>query len=87
MFQKGPGGGFGADAKAAALAINPKLKCFRASHLMGRPYYVVLEGGGIGVGKRVGQGGSNPIEAWRSARSALASCAPSDHLNIERSGE
>lgn len=66
MFQKGPGEGYH-EAKAEVLAIEPGLRCFDASHMAGTSYFVVLRGGGIGVGKRVGEGGPLARAAWASA--------------------
>ena len=71
MFQKGPGEGYN-EAKAEALALDPDLRCYNASEFVGRPYFVVLRGGGLGVGKRVGEGGRLARDAWRSAVSALS---------------
>lgn len=71
MFQKGPGEGYG-EARADALAIEPGLRCYRASLIVGHPYYVVLRGGPLGVGKRVGEGGRVARQAWQNALLALA---------------
>jgi hypothetical protein len=71
MFQRGPGEGYGTEAKSEALAIEPGLQCFNASREVGQSYFVVLRGGSLGVGKRVGAGGRTAIDAWRSALNAL----------------
>jgi hypothetical protein len=81
MFQRGPGEGYGADAKADALALDTTLRCVRASHIVGRSYFVVLRGGGLGVGKRVGEGGNTAVEAWRSARAALSNVSRLEEQN------
>lgn len=70
VFQKGPGEGYGA-AKREALAIEPGLRCYRATEFVRAPFYVVLRGGRIGVGKRVGDGGKLARDAWAAAVVAL----------------
>jgi hypothetical protein len=70
MFQRGPGEGYGA-AKAEVLAIDPSLRCYNASDLVGRPYFVVMRGGGPGVGKRIGEGGRLARDAWGDALAKL----------------
>jgi len=73
MFQRGPGEGYG-EAKAEALALDPSLKCYNASAYVGsHSYFVVLRGGGLGVGKRVGEGSTNARGAWLGALTALKS--------------
>lgn len=71
MFRKGPGEGYG-ETKAEVLAIEPGLRCFNASHLVGKPYHVVLRGGRLGTGKRVGEGGPLARDAWANALIALS---------------
>lgn len=70
MFQKGPGEGYHS-AKDIVRALDPKLRCYNATEVLGHPYFVVLRDGPPGVGKRVGEGGPIARDAWNSALTKL----------------